>query len=294
MHRYRVAHTTTYRYESTVSSSYGQMVMLPREHPHQRCVSSSVSVEPAPTDIRERVDFFGNRVSYFAIDSGHTVLRISAVSEVEVDAERGVVPADDTTTLAEAVAAVRALDGEDRLMAAHYGIDSPRAEVDRLVTDYAAPIDDPSQPVMTWLEGLVAKIHGDFGFDPKATTVTSTVGDLFETGAGVCQDFAHLAVAVARAQGLPARYVSGYLETIPKPGQPKLVGADVSHAWASVLVPHLGWVDIDPTNNQFVNNRYVTTAWGRDYGDVAPLKGVIYSDGGKTKLDVSVDVARLN
>ena len=120
------------------------------------------------------------------------------------------------------------------------------------------------------------------------------MADLFDQQAGVCQDFAHLAVACIRAQGLPARYVSGYLETLPPPGKAKIVGADVSHAWASAFIPAIGWVGIDPTNDQFVNDRYITTSWGRDYEDVSPLKGVIYSKGGKTVLDVSVDVSRLD
>ena len=293
MSRFRVIHETTYRYESRVSSSYGQLCMVPRDFDGQRCLTADVEIQPQPGDMRDRVDYFGNRVAYFSLEQSHQLLNIRTSSEVEVTDDRGWVPAAGPV-VAEAVAALETLDGHERVEASHFTIDSPRARVDDRVRSYAAVSFEPDRPLIEAIRDLARRIHQDFGFDATTTTVNSTIDDLFEHGAGVCQDFAHLGVACVRSQGIPSRYVSGYLETVPPPGQSKLVGSDVSHAWVSALVPNVGWVDVDPTNDQFVNGRYVTTAWGRDYGDVTPLKGVVFSDGGKTKLDVSVDVTRLD
>ncbi len=291
MSRYRVIHETTYRYETPVTSSFGQLCLLPRDFDGQRCTSSSVQISPQPSDQRERVDYFGNRVAYFTLQHPHQLLTISASSEVEVDDDRGWLGGSD---VAGTLRDVAALSGVEHVEAANFIVSSPRITIDDRVRSYAAPSFDHDRAVLDALADLSSRIHRDFAFDANTTTVTSTIDDLFEHGAGVCQDFAHLGVACLRSQGIPARYVSGYLETIPPPGMQKLVGADVSHAWISAFVPGLGWVDVDPTNDQFVNGRYITTGWGRDYGDVSPLKGVVYSEGGTTTLDVSVDVRRLD
>lgn len=293
MSRYRVVHTTTYRYESTVSSSYGQLCLLPRATPAQYCALGEITVEPAPSDQQERLDYFGNRSGYFQVVVPHRVLRITARSEVVIDDSARVLPLDSGQPLSAIQHAVANLNGTEALSAADHLHSSPRATVDEAVRAYAAESMQPERPVAECLTELVSRIYHDFDFEPEATEVTSTVADLFEAGAGVCQDFAHLTVACLRSAGIPGRYVSGYLETDPPPGKPKLKGADVSHAWASAMIPGAGWIEIDPTNNQFVNDRYVTTAWGRDYGDIAPVSGVIYSDGGMTELDVSVDVSRI-
>lgn len=292
MSRYRVVHETTYTYQTSVTSSYGQLCLLPREFAGQRCLTSVVEIDPVPSDQRERVDYFGNRVAYFTLQTAHRHLTIRASSDVEVDDERSWSSSGET--VAEARVATQELTGTEWAEAANFLVDSPRITIDDRVLYYATPSFAADRPVLDSLADLTGRIHRDFGFDPDATTVTSTIDDLFESGAGVCQDFAHLGVACLRSQGIPARYVSGYLETDPPPGREKLVGADVSHAWVSARVPGLGWVDIDPTNDQFINGRYVTTGWGRDYSDVSPLKGVVYSDGGTTTLDVSVDVRRID
>lgn len=285
---YRVIHRTRYSYDAPVSLSYGQSCLLPRDFATQSCRSSTLTISPSPQDQRERVDFYGNRVSYFSLDQAHDELEITASSEVTV-LEREAVPPEAESTLE---AASRFYAGVPD--AVHYLMDSPRAAPDERARSFADDCFSPSGTIIDGLERLVHKIFGSFGFDSKATTVNSTLDDLFEHEAGVCQDFAHLAVAAMRAHGLPARYVSGYLETIPPPGKAKLVGADVSHAWASAMLPGGQWIDLDPTNDQFVDDRYVTTGWGRDYADVPPLKGVIYSDSSKTRLSVSVDVTRLD
>lgn len=291
MSTYRVIHETTYRYERPVTSSFGQLCLLPRDFDGQRCTASDVEISPSPSDHRERVDYFGNRVAYFTVQDDHRQLSIRARSDVEVDDDRGW---NSTTTVSDAVADLAGLRGAEQVDASNFVVNSPRVTVDDRVRAYAAPSFDEHRPVLNALSDLSSRIHQDFGFDATTTTVTSTIDDLFEHGAGVCQDFAHLGVACLRSQGIPARYVSGYLETLPPPGQQKMIGADVSHAWVSGFVPGVGWVDVDPTNDQFVNGRYITTGWGRDYSDVSPLKGVVYSDGGTTTLDVSVDVRRLD
>ena len=288
MPEYRVKHRTRYSYDAPVSLSYGQSCLLPRQFAGQTCRRAELTISPMPQDQLERLDFYGNRVSYFSLDQPHDELEILASSEVEVSG-RGDVPTEAEATLEGASSFYVGVPE-----AVHYQLDSQRAPADDRARAFAEDCFSATGTIFDGLERLVHKIYGNFGFDAKATTVNSTLDDLFEHEAGVCQDFAHLAVAAMRAHGLPARYVSGYLETVPPPGKPKLVGADVSHAWASAMLPGGRWIDLDPTNDQFVDDRYVTTGWGRDYADVPPLKGVIYSDSRTTRLDVSVDVSRMD
>jgi transglutaminase-like putative cysteine protease len=169
-------------------------------------------------------------------------------------------------------------------------LDSPRIAAADVYRDYAAAAFSPGEGMFEALASLCSQIHADFEYKPGSTSVTTTLEKAFTKRRGVCQDFAHLGIACLRSIGLAARYVSGYLETDPPPGRPKLTGADGSHAWLSVFVPEAGWVDIDPTNDQLVGDRYITTAIGRDYGDVPPMNGVIYTTGKTEKLDVAVDV----
>jgi transglutaminase-like putative cysteine protease len=160
-----------------------------------------------------------------------------------------------------------------------------------VVAAYAAPSFAPGRSLLEAVAELTSRIHADFAYKPGSTSVRTTLTELLEGRTGVCQDFTHLAVGCLRSLGLAGRYVSGYLDTAPPVGQDRVVGADVSHAWPSVFVPDAGWVDFDPTNDRFVSDRYVTNAFGRDYGDVSPLKGVIYTESKKSELHVSVDVA---
>jgi transglutaminase-like putative cysteine protease len=172
-------------------------------------------------------------------------------------------------------------------------LDSPLVQAGDVYREYAEAAFAPGRPLLDALAALSELIHGDFQYEPGSTSVSTPLAEAFAARKGVCQDFSHLAIACLRSLGLPARYVSGYLETEPAPGHPRLVGVDGSHAWVSVLVPEAGWIDIDPTNNQFVNGRYVVTAVGRDYGDVPPLNGVIYTEGKTDSLTVQVDVLAL-
>jgi transglutaminase-like putative cysteine protease len=177
--------------------------------------------------------------------------------------------------------------------ALQFCLDSPLAASSPDLASYGRTSFVPGRPVVEALADLAERIHGDFAYTPGATSVRTSAEEVLARRKGVCQDFAHLAIGCLRSLGMAARYVSGYLETDPPPGQPRLQGADVSHAWASLFVAGAGWVDIDPTNNQLVNDRYITTAWGRDYGDVPPLKGVIFTEGTTHDLEVIVDVVRI-
>jgi transglutaminase-like putative cysteine protease len=287
---YRVRHRTEYQYDSDVSSSYGETHLLPRDLPEQRCHSTLVKIDPVPDDYRERLDFFGNRVGTFAIHRAHRHLTVTATSVVDVAGRQATLPLLADQPWEQVAAGVRATLSVETLDARPFVLESPSVVLSDQLADYARVSFAPGRGLLDAVTDLMHRIHTDFEFKPGATSVRTTLDELFAVRAGVCQDFAHLAIACLRTVGLPARYVSGYLETQPPPGSPRLVGADVSHAWASMFVPSIGWVDLDPTNNQFVNDRYVTVGWGRDYSDVPPLKGVIFTEGETHKLKVTVDV----
>jgi transglutaminase-like putative cysteine protease len=273
-----------------VSSSYGEIHLLPRDLAEQRCHSTVVKIDPVPDDYRDRIDFFGNRVGSFAIHRPHRHLTVTATSVVDVSGRSATLPMLADQPWEDVAADVRRTASVETLDARQYVLESPQVTLSDQLRDYAVGSFHSGRGLLDAVGDLMERIHGDFEFEPGATSVTTTLDEVFEVRAGVCQDFAHLSIACLRSVGLPARYVSGYLETQPPPGQVRLVGADVSHAWASVFVPAIGWVDLDPTNNQFVNDRYVTVGWGRDYSDVPPLKGVIFTEGETHELKVTVDV----
>lgn len=285
---YEVVHRTQYIYESKVSASYGQVHLMPRDTPGQLCAGTVVRIDPQPADYRERVDFFGNRAGYFSIHQPHTRLTVTSTSRVDVRGRPlppppGPLWEQVRDRLAEAVT-------DDDLDARQFTLESPLVCISEAVEQYAAPSFAPGRPVVEAAADLFSRIHAGFRYRPGSTSVRSGLDEIIEGTQGVCQDFAQLAIGCFRSRGLAARYVSGYLETRPPPGRPRRQGADVSHAWASVFVPDLGWVDIDPTNDKFVDNRYVVTAWGRDYSDVPPLQGVIFTEGSEHELEVTVDV----
>lgn len=290
--RYEVRHRTQYTYGDQVTASYGWAYLTPRDLPDQVCRSTRVEVSPTAELISDSVDFFGNRASYFEVHEPHQQLVVTATSVVEVGRVEADLDRLDGWSWEQARDLLRA---DPRLQREEAGflLASPRLPLTGQLAGFADSVLAPGRPLGQTLRRLVGTIYGDFAFNPAATTVTSTLEDLLTRRAGVCQDFAHLAVATLRRAGLPARYVSGYLETVPPEGKPKLQGVDASHAWVSVLVPELGWVDLDPTNNQVVDAAYVVTAWGRDYTDVPPLKGVIFTESGSSSLQVAVDVTRL-
>ncbi|SDJ28055.1 Transglutaminase-like enzyme, putative cysteine protease [Frankineae bacterium MT45] len=287
--RYSLTHSTTYTYDDEVTTSYGRAHLLPRDLPGQAVLSAELSVTPEPAETREHLDFFGNRSSYFVVRQAHTVLVVTSRCQLEIDRPEVHVAGLNSVTWEQAR---DGLAGND--LSRQYLLASRQISTAGDVSRYAAEIFTPGRPLGESIVDLTARIHHDFKYKTGSTTVRSTLTEVLANRSGVCQDFAHLAVGCLRSVGLAARYVSGYLETAPPPGMQRLQGADASHAWASVLLPGSGWVDIDPTNNQFVDHRYLILAHGRDYSDVPPLKGVIMTDAKSSTMQVSVDVAPLS
>ncbi|HEY7987407.1 MAG TPA: transglutaminase family protein [Methylophilaceae bacterium] len=290
--RYRVTHTTSYEYADQVGASYNEACLLPRTCPQQTLLAARLEISPAETDFRVREDFFGNQVAYFSIHQPHNEFSITSISEVQV------YPAATQLNFSQGMAweTVREMLEENmspqNLEARQYVLDSPLIKASHELSFYAQDSFYPGRPLLEAVYDLMQRIFHDFTFDPEFTTLATPLSEVLEHRRGVCQDFAHLAIGCLRSQGLAARYVSGYIETLPPPGEEKLVGADASHAWFAVFIPEQGWMDFDPTNNQVPNDQHITVAWGRDYSDVTPLKGVIF--GGKDhELNVSVDVQRL-
>ncbi|MCW2845401.1 MAG: hypothetical protein JWN22_3317 [Nocardioides sp.] len=287
--RYLVSHTTTYTYDDDVTDSLGIAHLVPRALPWQQVGEHRLVVAPEPGDVSKDVDYYGNTATYFQVTRPHRILDVTATSEVEVST-----PAYDDAALATPWEAHRPLarPGADGAAAAtDFALPSALVEQAPETREYAAQSLLPGRPVGEAVTDLVHRIHLDFDYDRTATTVTSTVAEIFEERAGVCQDFAHLTLACLRGHGLAARYVSGYLATAPAPGQQRLVGADASHAWVAVWVGGQAWLAVDPTNDQWADDRYVTVAWGRDYEDVPPVKGVIFTEATTSTLQVAVDVA---
>lgn len=290
--RFRVVHTTRYAYSAPVVLAHNEARLQPRVTARQACALSEVSIDPPPAAVAAREDFYGNCVLYFALQEPHDRLVVTATSEVEV-AARAPIELAAGASWSAARDALRASENAEARAAREFVLDSPCAAASPEVRAYAEPSFVAERPLLAAVADLNSRIHREFRFDPQSTTVATPVSDVLAQRHGVCQDFAHLAIACLRSMELPARYVSGYLETLPPPGQPRMQGADVSHAWFAVFVPELGWVDFDPTNDLLPDERHVTTAWGRDYADVTPLKGVIFGGGSHT-LEVAVDMVRLN
>jgi len=285
---YDVRHRTTYRYGQPVSISHHRLHLMLRECPRQVLHHSELEISPRPDVRQDSQDYFGNPVSFLTIQEQHEELVIEARSRVEV-AMPADWPAEETLPWDRVYARLERGASREDLETLQFAFDSPYTHAGDDVVAYARQSFPPGRPVLEATLELTGRIHRDFRYDSGATSVSTPVDEVFRLRHGVCQDFAHLELACLRALGLPARYVSGYLLTRPPPGQPKLVGADASHAWASVWCPEAGWVDVDPTNDLRVGNEHVTLAWGRDYGDISPINGVIFG-GGEHRVDVAVDV----
>ncbi|MGR9115104.1 MAG: transglutaminase family protein [Gammaproteobacteria bacterium] len=296
--KYRIVHVTTYHYSQPVGLCQNEARLQPRDYSWQQSLASYFEINPTPTDFRERIDFFGNRVAYFAIQQVHSKLTVTAISEVQVMPEPKAVDLSNSISweqarenLLTARGAVQD-DNKELMDARQYTLDSPMVVTNPELAAYAQASFMPGRPLLAAVQDLVQRIFSDFTYDPAFTTIATPLSDVLLHRRGVCQDFAHLAIGCLRSYGLAARYVSGYVESIPAPGAERIVGGDASHAWFAVFIPGSGWLDFDPTNNQMPLDQHVTLAWGRDYTDVTPLKGIAYG-GGKHTLSVSVDVQRL-
>jgi transglutaminase-like putative cysteine protease len=288
---YDLTHTTTYDYPSPVTVSHHLLRVSPRRLARQFRLTHTVETEPAAAATSQRTDYFGNDVTFATIEGAHRRLRVTSRSRVAVGP--AFIPEPSETPPWEAV---RGLCRSDRssavLEATEFTFATPTVPMEPAFADYALASFTPRCSILEAALDLTARIHADFTFDATATTVSTPLLDVLQKRRGVCQDFAHFEIACLRSLGLPARYVSGYLETIPPPGQPRLVGADASHAWVSIFCPGIGWIDLDPTNNCLPSIRHITAAWGRDYGDVSPIRGVLLGNG-EHALSVAVDVLPL-
>lgn len=290
--RYRIEHHTCYRYPVPVAICQNQLRMIPRDFPSVRCHRVETEVLPQPDFVRQHHDYFGNWVYAFAVESLHRQLDVRVRSEVTVVADESQAAATPWEQVSRCVA-----DGSDPnwLAAVEYCYDSPRISCDEATfAQYARPSFAAGRSIVEAVAELTERIHSDFKYDPTVTDVHTSTSEAFQLRAGVCQDFAHVQIACLRSLGIPARYVSGYLRTVPPPGKPKLVGADESHAWISVYCGQpIGWVDFDPTNACPTNLNHIPICIGRDYSEVTPMRGVVLG-GGKTQLSVSVNVEQLD
>jgi len=291
---YQIFHDTCYHYDSPVSLAQQLAHLWPRECTWQRCTEQQLLISPQPTTRRDELDVFGNPLTRLAFERPHDELQVNAKLTVEVLArplaDFSLSPAWEQTRNALTYSS-QPLSAET-LEACRYRFQSPYVHLKRSFVEFSESCFPPGRPLLLGVQALMQKIFSEFTFDAEATQVATPLVEVLERRRGVCQDFAHLMLACVRSRGLAARYISGYLLTQPPPGQPRLIGADASHAWVSVFCPVLGWVDFDPTNNVQPALEHITLAWGRDFSDVSPLRGVILG-GGSHDPEVRVTVMPL-
>ena len=286
--RYRVDHLTHYTYTAPVSQSWQLARLAPRELAGQKLLSHALHIDPRPDERHDALDSFGNTVTHFGLHGAHHLLRVQMQCEVEV-ADRPALPKAARATVRAVRQGLHDDPMQDDLNAARLANPTLLVPFSDAAHRFAAEHLRPERDWFEAVHALMATIHAEFEFDPNATTVSTAVDEVLQHRRGVCQDFAHLMLACLRSHGLPARYMSGYLLTDPPPGQPRLMGADATHAWVAAYLPRHGWVEFDPTNRQLADRRYITLAWGADFADVVPLRGVILG-GGEQTLEVEVSV----
>ena len=283
--RYDVLHETVYSYESPVVLSQQLLHLTPRVVEFQRLGTHRIAIEPAPAETGTRDDYFGNPVMQIMLAAPHASLAVRAESKIEVLGRGRPTESGPWERLRDGLRA----GGEAMLEPMQFLYESPHIEFFRDLAAYAEPSFASGRGLLEAALDLTRRIHADFTFDPKATSVSTPLREVLARRRGVCQDYAHFMTGCLRMLEIPARYVSGYILTTPPPGQPHLVGADASHAWVSVYSGPAGWVDLDPTNNMLVGDQHITLAWGRDFSDVTPMRGVILG-GGEQELEVRVTV----
>ncbi len=286
--RYTIVHETSYTYSAAVTQGHHFAHLTPRSTPWQQVQAHELKFEPQPAEIGHLTDYFGNHSTRFLINGPHGLMQVCAVSTVDVQ-EQNLDTALARTPWESALCA--SVYEVEPLAVAEMRLPSPHVELLLETRNYALRFFTPERPWLDALLDLTVHIRKEFTYDPKATTVSTPVSEVFATRRGVCQDFAHLMLSCLRSLNLPARYVSGYILNEAPPGAEKLQGADASHAWIESHLPGVGWVGFDPTNGKMANHEFITMAWGRDYMDVTPLRGVVLGNG-EQKLDVKVSVTR--
>lgn len=289
MTTYRIEHRTTYDYDDDVTSSFGQFHLRPRDLDWQSCLSHQIVVEPAPANLDSHVDLYGNTKSSFHVVEPHTQLTVTAVSTVEVHKQEFAPGALELPW--EQARPQHRLDVPDAWEAVDFTFASPYVDIPPGIREYAERSFTPGRPIGEAAVDLMHRVHSDFTYRSGSTIIGEKVAHLLTNMTGVCQDFSHFMASGLRSLGLGGRYVSGYLATRPPPGRPRLVGADASHAWVGCWIPNAGWLYLDPTNKRVIDESHATVAWGRDYGDVPPVRGVIFTESKKSRMLVSVDMA---
>jgi transglutaminase-like putative cysteine protease len=291
--KYRVRHETTYRYAADVMHSHHLLHLVPRPTPYQECLEHEIEIDPVSHRRVNGLDAFGNPLVRLELAQPHRELRVISQMQIVVHA-RPAVSLDSTDTwekVRDSFSYHGAWPSRDQLDAARFRHESPHVRLKQSFTDYSAVCFPQGRPILACAEALSTKLHTDIEYAPGVTTISTSPTEVVETRRGVCQDFAHLMISCLRSRGLPARYVSGYLRTNATQTESgeKLVGDAASHAWVAVWSPPYGWIEFDPTNGCFAGTDHIAVAWGRDFGDVSPLRGVILG-GADHKLSVTVRV----
>jgi transglutaminase-like putative cysteine protease len=288
--KYHVTHTTDYIYQAPSSLCHNIMMQIPKDLPFQTLEHHEQIIDPEPQYLNRSVDFFNNQTVHFSIERTHSKLTATCKSTVALTSPAWMTANPDQTRPWEQVRDwLRTTEAMNDIR--QFYLQSKHVNFADGVQEYALQCFTPGRPIMEAMLELNSKINADFTFTPGFTDISTPISEVFANKKGVCQDYAHFSLACLRSIGLAARYVSGYLETIPPPGKPKMVGADASHAWTALYIPDLDWVEFDATNNLLVDDQHIRVAVGRDFADVTPLKGIIYS-AGKHSMEVSVDVNR--
>jgi len=287
MRIFRINHVTSYSYESMVHRSRNLCLQLPRLLPYQEIHKECITINPIPESTFELSDGLGNRLCDFTVVNEHKEFSVAMDLLVTVHARqwpRG------CSTRSQALDLMKQLRNPRHLESLPYLYPSHHVQWDSGIELLTADLLHDGLPPWECGRVVMERIFREWKFQANVTGIHTTVHDLLSNRVGVCQDFSHLMLAAIRQLGFPARYVSGYIETLPKPGRPKLIGADVSHAWVQVYDPLGGWMDFDPTNHLIPSEQHITVAFGRDFADISPLRGLV-SGGGKQTMKVSVDVS---
>jgi transglutaminase-like putative cysteine protease len=289
--KFKIVHHTHYDYQEPVTLCHNELRLSPQSTDSQQVLSYSLEVEPFASELRERKDFFGNITHFLSLQQTHKHLKISSIAEVETFILPHSISTPSSMSWEESIEFLEQKNGE-LLNIRQFILDSPLIGASKELYDYAKKSFPAKRPLFEAVVELMQRIYKDFKFVAGYTTIATPLSEVFKAKKGVCQDFAQIAIGCLRSMRIPARYVSGYIETIAPPGKERLQGADASHAWFSAYIPPIGWVDFDPTNNQIPKEQHITVAYGRDYSDVPPVKGVVITSGGHT-LTISVDVERM-